>query len=92
MSACYIVILQDDFDWAYTNRTKEASFNLICEEFAKIDLPKPTKLAEWSGRMVLDLDKTYPGKNVCNILLNYSDSAMAYTDESPWAIIHLRKS
>src|SRR5258708_37316583 len=79
MGVCYTYLLYDDFDWSYSNLSKENTITALKE-----DLPVAEVLTQWNNYIVVDLDKNSPwGENVQK-LKKYCNSAYYYGDSSQW--------
>lgn len=81
MGVCYTYLLYEDFDWCYSERSKDQ----VIEDLKK-ELPVAEILAQWSHYIVVDLDKNSPTNDNAQALRKYCDSAKYYTDMSEWSI------
>lgn len=78
--------MQDDFDWGYVGTNKKKQLSKFEKEFEKIRF-KPTKIAEWYGRVVYDIGKTPPYlEEYRDVIKKYCDSACYWDDNKQWEI------
>lgn len=84
MGTCYTYLLFDDFDWGYSNRTKNQTIKDIKKRFPYVDI-----LAQWQDYIVVHLDKTSPYGDKIQQLQDYCSSARYYGDSAPYDIQEL---
>lgn len=79
MGVCYTYLLYDDFDWEYSDKSKDQVIQDI-----KKDLPVATILTQWYQYLVIDIDKNWPLGDNAQSLHKYCNVAWCYTDMSPY--------
>lgn len=77
MGTCYKLILGDEFDWGYSETSKEEQL----KEFERKYGGYIERIAEWYGFVVYDVDKQTPYlEERKNIIREYADTAYYIAD------------
>ena len=83
MGVNYIVILQDDFDWAcFYRKNKEQALADIQNDFLSLGREKPELIADWNGFMVVNFYKTVPSLDEYRKVIHQYCSTAHYLDDS----------
>lgn len=85
MGLVYTVILQDDFNWNYVNKTKQDAIKKIKKDFKDKANFEPDILAEWYSHIVLNCEK-FPIylDEYKDIILKNCDSAIYWNDSTSY--------
>ncbi|NCC19395.1 MAG: hypothetical protein EOM29_10700 [Bacteroidia bacterium] len=82
-------MMQDDFNWEYVGTSKKKQLAKFEKEFEKIRF-KPTKIAQWRGIVIYDIDKTPPYiEEYRDIIKKYCDSAWYWDDSGNFKIVEI---
>lgn len=82
MGTCYTYLLYDDWDWSYSNQSKEE----LTEDLKK-ELPIAEVISTWNHYIVVDLDKNSPWGDNAQKLKKYCDKAYYCTDTAPYELL-----
>ena len=80
MGTCYTILMMDEFDWNYLNKTKEETLAQFEEEMRKVRYIDGLEGTGY-GWAIYDLDKTWPNYDpYYDVISKYCDVAYFWTD------------
>lgn len=89
MGICYEVIMQDEFNWDYADSGKKERLKKFEDEIEK-EWYRPTKIAEWYGKVIYDFNKIPPYiEPYKSIILKNCSHAWFFNDSEEWKLEEL---
>lgn len=89
MSVTYTVLLMDEFDWNYADKSKSEYIQKIEVELQGIQ-PIIRLEAEFYRHLVFELDRFSPlNREIGTVLLKSADAVFYWSDIAPWDKIQL---
>lgn len=95
MGIHWTILMQEDFDWHYADRSQREIFTTSREqeltkferEWENLHGRKPNRLGAWYGMAVYDIRKRPPdAKDTNTLIFKYCERCFYWEDNTPWVI------